>query len=349
MKKRINYIDIARAFAIIFIALGHTLVHSQHCGIIFKFLYSFHVVLFFIISGYTFKIKENEHFSGFLKHKFIRIMIPYFSWALLFLIPYMVLGENVGNSIGTNSSFSLKTQIINVLYGNGNASALKQNSSLWFLPALFSIEIIYYFIIKLTKKLPKLKVVILISNLLISYLTNAFLKINLPWGINTALVIGIFFYIGYLFNEYNLFNKDRIFKLKFILPLLIIGILSFYFNDTVSCIDYNYGSLTLALLSGIGLSTFIIYLSYLIKENKMMEYIGKNTMGILIFHKLIILIFQTKLGPISALLKNSNIIIELALSLVIVVLSIVCSLIGSAIIRKFMPILIGEQRPSPKN
>ena len=261
----------------------------------------------------------------------------------------MVLGENVGNSIGTNSSFSLKTQIINVLYGNGNASALKQNSSLWFLPALFSIEIIYYFIIKLTKKLPKLKIVILISNLLISYLTNAFLKINLPWGINTALVIGIFFYIGYLFKEYNLFNKDRIFKLKFILPLLIIGILSFYFNDTVSCIDYNYGSLTLALLSGIGLSTFIIYLSYLIKENKMMEYIGKNTMGILIFHKLIILIFQTKLGPISALLKNSNIIIELALSLVIVVLSIVCSLIGSAIIRKFMPILIGEQRPSPKN
>ena len=126
--KRINFLDISRAFAIIFIVLVHTIVHSSSCGIIFKLLYSFHVVLFFIISGYTFKLKENERVVSFIKNKFLRIMIPYFIWALLFLIPYMVLGQEVSNSIGTNSSFDLKTQIINILYGNGNASALKQNS-----------------------------------------------------------------------------------------------------------------------------------------------------------------------------------------------------------------------------
>ena len=95
MKKRINYIDIARAFAIIFIALGHTFVHSEHCGFIFKLLYSFHVVLFFVISGYTFKIKDNENIVEFIKNKFVRIMIPYFVWALLFLISYMILGQSV--------------------------------------------------------------------------------------------------------------------------------------------------------------------------------------------------------------------------------------------------------------
>ena len=196
---RIKFLDITRAFAIIFIALGHTLVHSEHCGIIFKFLYSFHVVLFFIISGYVFKIKkEEENTFIFIKNKFIRIMIPYFVWALLFLIPYMLLGQSVSNSIGTNSSFSLKTQFLNVMYGNGNASALKQNSSLWFLPALFSIEMMYYFIIKFLKKSHKIKKVALILLVLIGYITNTFLNINLPWGINTALVVGVFFYIGYL-------------------------------------------------------------------------------------------------------------------------------------------------------
>ena len=289
MSKRINFIDIARSFAIIFIVLGHTLVHSVNCGIIFKLLYSFHVVLFFIISGYTYKIKGNQNFWSFTKNKFIRIMIPYFIWALLFLIPYMILGQTVGNSIGTNSSFNLKTQIINVLYGNGNASSLKQNSSLWFLPALFSIEIIYYFVIKLTNKFSKLKVSILIPMVSISYITNTFLKLNLPWGINTALVIGIFFYIGFLLKEYNLFNKDKLFKSKYIIPILIIGLLSFYFNSTVSCIDYDYGYLTLAISSGICLSLVVIYISYIIKENKVIEYIGRNTMGILIFHKIIIL------------------------------------------------------------
>lgn len=45
--KRVNYIDIARAFAIIFIVFGYTIVHSDNCYFIFKFLYSFHVVLSF--------------------------------------------------------------------------------------------------------------------------------------------------------------------------------------------------------------------------------------------------------------------------------------------------------------
>jgi len=346
MSRRINYVDIARAFAIIFIVLGHTLVHSTNCGLIFKLLYSFHVVLFFIISGYTYKIKENENFRDFIKNKFVRIIIPYFVWALLFLIPYMILGQTVGSSIGTNSSFELKTQLINVLYGNGNASSLKQNSSLWFLPALFSIEIIYYFVIKLINKFPKAKVAILIPMVSISYITNTFLNINLPWGINTALVIGIFFYIGYLLKEYNLFNKDKLFKSKYIIPILIIGLLSFYFNSTVSCIDYDYGSLTLAILSGICLSLVVIYISYIIKENRVLEYVGRNTMGILIFHKIIILIFQTKLGVISSLLKDSNIFIELSLSIVIVIISIVFSLIATEIVRKILPILIGEKRKS---
>ena len=41
MTKRKKFIDIARAFAIIFIVLGHTIVHSEHCMPIFKMLYSF--------------------------------------------------------------------------------------------------------------------------------------------------------------------------------------------------------------------------------------------------------------------------------------------------------------------
>lgn len=342
--KRIKFLDITRAFAIIFIVLGHTLVHSEHCGIIFKFLYSFHVVLFFIISGYTFKRKDKENLFRFIKNKFIRIMIPYFVWALLFLIPYMLLGQSVSDSIGVNSSFSLKTQILNIMYGNGNESALKQNSSLWFLPALFSIEIIYSFIIKLIKKMPKIKILILILMVLTSYITNTFLNINLPWGFNTALVVGFFFYIGYLFKEYNLFNKEGIFNIKYMGAIFIIGILSFYFNETVSCIEYKYGNLTLALLSGLCLSICIIYLSYLIKENKILEYIGKNTMGILIFHKLTILIFQTKLGIISTLLRDSNILIEFVISIMVVVLSIGVSLIITEIIRKIFPIVIGEKK-----
>lgn len=339
---RLSYIDIARAFAMIFIVLGHTLVHSEHCHLIFKFLYSFHVVLFFILSGYTFK--TNSSYLSFVKNKFIRIMIPYFVWAVLFLIPYMMFGGSVGSSIGTTSSFDLKTQLFNILYGNGNNAALKQNSSLWFLPALFTMEMLYYFIVNLSQKSRKYHLPILISMISISYITNIFFPIVLPWGINTVLEVGVFFYIGYLLKYYNFFERNSAFcNLNYIIPIFIIGLLACFLNDSiVSCIDYKYGYFTLALISGFCLSIVIIYIAFIINKNKVLEYIGKNTMGILIFHKLIILIFQTKLGVISRLLNNSNVLIELTLSLIVTILSIIFSLIGTKIVRKVCPILIGE-------
>lgn len=108
MKERIHYVDIAKAFAILLIALGHTLVHSKHCGLIYKFLYSFHVVLFFILSGYTFRVDETQKFIGFFAKKFLRIMVPYFVWAMLFLIPYLLFGGSVNRELGTSGVFEIR-------------------------------------------------------------------------------------------------------------------------------------------------------------------------------------------------------------------------------------------------
>lgn len=343
MNKRINYIDIARAFAIIFIVIGHTIVHSEHCGEIFRFLYSFHVVLFFIISGYTFKIKENEDFLSFIKNKFLRIMLPYFIWAVCFLIPYLVLGNNVASDLETNSSFNIKTLLFNILYGNGNASALKQNSALWFLPALFTMEMMCYFLIKIIKSDKKKEIISLIISVVVGYLSVHYLKIVLPWGINSALNLGCFMLLGYTIKDQNLFDT-YLNKWYVIVLLFIIGILAFYFNTSgVACIDYSYGIYTYALLSGVSLSIVVIFISKIIKQNKLLEYIGRNTMGILIFHKLVILVFQTKVGVISSLLRNSNFITELAMGLVVSAISILCSLIAATIIRRLLPVLIGEK------
>ena len=193
-------------------------------------------------------------------------------------------------------------------------------------------------------KFSKIKIIILIPILIISYIAEQFFNIVLPWGINTALVLGVFFYIGYLFKEYKFFEKEKVFKLKFMIPILIIGLISFYFNGTVSCIDYDYSNLTLALLSGLCISTFVIYLAYIINKNKWLEYIGKNTMGILIFHKLIVIVFQTKLGFTSTLLRDSNLFVEIILGLIVTIISILLSLIANRIIQKLFPILLGERK-----
>lgn len=341
IKKRLNYIDIAKAFAIFYIILGHTIVHSKNSYLVLQFVCSFHVVLFFILSGFTFKI--NTSFSQFVKKKFWRIVLPYLVWAMLFLIPYYILGKSAGEDLGTTQSFDFLIMLKNILYANGNNAALKQNSSLWFLPALFTIEIVYYFIIKLTKSNVKKEIITLSILIIIGYIFSKYCEFILPWGINTLVNLGFFFYIGYLSNEYNILEKFNIKSTMIV--CLVIGLFCCYFGNKIhlSYIDFYYGNYIFMILSGVFLSFFTICLSKCINKNGILEYIGKNTMAILIFHKLFVIIFQTKCGIVSKYIMNSNIIVETLLATIVGIFSIFCSLFIASIIKKTLPILLGEK------
>lgn len=54
MRKRIEYIDLAKAIAILLMVLGHC-ASLNDIPLIRSVIYSFHMPLFFIISGYFFK------------------------------------------------------------------------------------------------------------------------------------------------------------------------------------------------------------------------------------------------------------------------------------------------------
>lgn len=345
--KRIKYIDITRGIAICMIVLGHTIVYSNHLRGLYQFLYSFHVVLFFVISGMIFKIKKEQKITDIIQKKFQRIMIPYFIWSFLFLIPYLIAGQDVGNSLSTTSSFNINTQFLNILYGNGNLSALKQNSSLWFLPALFTIECLYYIIIKksINNNINK-DIGMLIIILIISYIFSKFCQITFPWGINTAIELGPFFYLGHMIKKYNMIekfvSKSKIKQFFMIIICIVIGTVACFTNKSiVSAIDYRYGYFILAIASGLFLSTAIILVSCKIDKNILFEFIGKNTMGILIFHKIIIILFQSKVPYINNWLSNSHFIIEITLSISIAIIAIAFSIAITKIVEKIMPFSLG--------
>jgi len=345
MKKRLKYIDIARGLAMIFIVFGHTIVYSEHCDLIYQFLYSFHVALFFVISGYTFNIPTNYH--EFVKNKFIRIMIPYFIWSFLFLIPYILLGQTLHLGSEMKASFNVITQCKNILYGNGNNFALKQNSSLWFLPAVFIMEICYSLFIKVFNRGEKfsLEISFCFIQIIIGFISTLILiDIFLPWGINSTIQFGVFFYMGYLLKKRLLLDKIR-FKYLALFVFSILGILCCFLNyKRVSAIDYNYGNYILAILSGFTLSVSVLLICVKIKENILLEYLGKNTMSILIFHKIVLMICQSKLGIITSLLKNSTWYIELLIVFGISSCAILFSLAINIFAKRIFPELIGEKR-----
>lgn len=343
---RLHYIDVARAISILLLVLGHTLGHSQNSKYIYKIIYSFVVPLFFLVSGFL--MSKKGSFGSFAKNKFVRIMIPYFIWAALFLVPFFMFGSSVAKSFKISSPNGLFEVVKSILYGIGKDHRLQQNSSLWFLPALYTMSLVYYCVIHLLDKIDNDKIRLsAVAVLMIGgYISDRYLVISLPWGLNTVFVAGVYFYVGYVLRRYKVIEQIMNHKYK-VLVLAIAGIMGVYagsVNRALGFMDYQIGNVWLAYISGICFSVLALCLSYSIGKSAILEYIGKNTMAVMIFHKLPILLCQTKMGSLTRWLTSSNILLEVVLGMIISIGATFFALAVGEVLKKIAPFSIGESR-----
>lgn len=83
VKQRLHYLDALKGILIILVILGHSIQYQikdyQHDAL-FRVIYSFHMPLFFLISGFlTFKGRYDSHL---VKKRFVQCIIPFISWAI---------------------------------------------------------------------------------------------------------------------------------------------------------------------------------------------------------------------------------------------------------------------------
>lgn len=74
-RKRIEYVDVAKGIAILCVVAGHTFAAYDPGSLQNKFIYSFHMPLFFILSGFFYKPQEFK--KAFWK-KVKSLLVPYF-------------------------------------------------------------------------------------------------------------------------------------------------------------------------------------------------------------------------------------------------------------------------------
>lgn len=155
-KKRCVFLDEVKGISIILIVLGHIiLLNNPNGNWLCTYIYTFHVPIFFIISGILYsmravdfsKIEKKE----FVKKKINKLLYPYFTFSILTIL-YLII-EAI---ITKNSMTSVIKILINTvcLFGYGPA---------WFLPVLCLSEIIYYLInrIKIRNSLKKVLIIII--------------------------------------------------------------------------------------------------------------------------------------------------------------------------------------------
>lgn len=255
MKKYYEEINIARGIAIFLVVLGHSFPDSQlniynNSFIyrnIFNTIYSFHMPLFFMISGFlSYKlicINDIMEKKKALKDKFMRLMLPY----LIISIPSLILKYIFVDF--AYKSFNFKFGFLEILVGRN------PNGGLWFLYTLF---LVYFIAIYINKYYFKL---ICVLFFILYFIPNT--NVISIFTISYICKQGLFYFIGIaIYLKYDKFKKIIENKYINIIALIIL----FLGNYIVTLNNLKIGIINLIIsFSGILLT---IKLSIIISKVK---------------------------------------------------------------------------------
>ena len=327
---RYAWIDVLKAFAIFFIIYSH--LGSNPLSV---YIFTFMVNIFFFASGLTSRSGLQKPFREFVTGRFMRLVVPYFSFGILAIVVKLF--------IDTSEAFSMTGMIKQLLY------ACRLNTfavTLWFLPCLFVMGIYYYAVAKFVKN----KWVRFAVCAAVSVCFRIFSEGNmLPWGIDNAVRYLIYYAAGDALADFfnGLSASPRlIFSRKWPLVLFAGSVLPAY-------IQYGYGVefipqlmglplvyITYALFGGIyALNNIFMFsvIAIFMQQVKGLQQLGRQSLAVccleLPVNRFVLYGFST-LGLQPSLGTHGNL-------LILAVIFILAALQAAKFIERYFPFMLG--------
>lgn len=280
MKTRIQWIDIAKGLGIILVIIGH----AGTPNIIGKYIYGFHMPLFFIISGYLY---SSIHQSGSLKEliqkRYKNYLVPYF---VLGLINWIINIVHESFSIqGKELWSSTAKHALGVLIGVSSNGFLPNCTPIWFLPCIF-LSTIYLYCLLTIKNMPLRLIICLCGLDIVKLLCHIKTPHQLPWHFDTAILGCILMLIGYEMKERKLLDDNKL-KPIWVCVLFLIGIFFITKNDSHTMLDMNnslYGNLIFMLCGSVCISYVFMWICTHIRKCDFISCIGRGTIIVMGFN-----------------------------------------------------------------
>ena len=135
--KRITYIDAAKGLGIVLIVFGHIASNDA----LRQYIYSFHVPVFFFLSGMTYRLKED--LAGTWKKRMSRLYLPYLIFSLISILLFCLMGKMAASRLQVNLvDGNIGSYLAGMLYANSRTGYMKWNTPLWFIPCLLATYLI---------------------------------------------------------------------------------------------------------------------------------------------------------------------------------------------------------------
>ncbi|MCE5336142.1 MAG: acyltransferase family protein [Desulfobacteraceae bacterium] len=276
---RVEWIDTLKGIGIFLVFFGHVSFTDKS---VVKYIFSFHMPLFFFISGMFFKYSDvRKGFRQFFVKKVRSRLIPYACFGLLtyciWLFPMLLKKYGVYQGLQPVPE-SLVRPLVGMLYGNGFDDWLVHNILLWFLACLVVTEFLFYLVARLVhdRTLPMLLVIMLFQ--MIGYFDSIYSTVRLPFGIDVAFTAVAFYGMGYILKDRMHPSGNTVYLA---VVCFVIGLIACNANDRVDMNENRHGNIILfhiASFSSIYAWLHIARLVGGIKYLRHASYIGENSL-----------------------------------------------------------------------
>ena len=209
-KQRVAWADMAKGYGILAIMVSH--VWTGHT--LSLWLFTFHVPLFFFLSGFLFR--GGKPFGVFLKGKLRRMVVPYFALALPIVAAEAAMS-------GKRADFWQRFASL-----AGQVVLQRRLWPIWFLACLFLLELIAWGLTKVLRK----DGLLALAGAAMGILGVAYARLGgpvLPWNLDACFPVMPFFIAGFLLNRHNGWFEKNIVGVRSVLlfVLLALGNLAF--------------------------------------------------------------------------------------------------------------------------
>lgn len=292
--KRIAWPDISKGIGILLVVLYHSFIPKLRGDFGFFFAYSFIstiiMPLFFFVSGWIFELKSDKYQQNKVKsigNKFTHLMIPYFSFSILYYIAINIalridfFAPMLNMSNGGYEKFGFLESAIQILTFQDSMA-----KSLWFIYMLFILSAIHILFPKFMKH-----PVVVIAQFFLPFLNFLFTS---PDIIMRVFIFSAYFAVGRLAFNYT----DIILKMKkyiyMIISILYVASASIYSVASYHGLFTQKGTifpcLNIFIKAFMGLTGIVFicvganYISKISKISKPLTYIGKKSLIIYLIH-----------------------------------------------------------------
>lgn len=290
---RVPHIDIAKAFGMLLIIWGHIRLD----GMTHSFVYSFHIPLFFFLSGIFFNRSNYHDFKLFVRKRIDSLLIPYVCYSFFFWLIW------VGFSSITNTIENPWSPLLQTLLAQGSDNFLVHDVPLWFVPCLFVMELQYYMISRFNDRvaLSLSAVLCVISHCLLKY-CSAFDFSLMPWSLDVAMLGIPFFALGSIFAKKVSFQRQNEYvcnnKLRCIIFVFILFFLQFIISGINGDISFGHAYLGryvfLTYMGGVSGIIMLLLISLLFTNtimvrmdnglNHFLLWLGQNSFAAMAIH-----------------------------------------------------------------